>query len=339
MDLEHLDLIMGLLEIIHLLFRPSLSEVQLTVAERRIKTFTEMACRLHHGVIGIWNLHWLSHLPEDIRNFGPVYSFWCFASERFNKTLKNIKINGHVRQIPMTLMRVFQNFAHLREISTFGYDSAESSSDAINQVADCLRDIYARFSQEARGTSEQQRADFFDQDLNSSEENEPETLNIDLDTGRRTALDRLWTARLHNHLEVKYGSNTSSEKHHRFLRENDHTRGHDRTCTYVVTARVTTHRRISIGRKQFTAFHGSLSDDRLSETSLALCRDSFVEFRTQERTYGLLHGRAQVGLVVNIFSQDLLSLDKRSHLTGVYIVVRYLLPYSYSDHEPYHWRR
>ncbi len=41
------------------------------------------------------NMHLHGHLTECIRDFGPVYSFWCFAFERMNGILGNYHTNNH----------------------------------------------------------------------------------------------------------------------------------------------------------------------------------------------------------------------------------------------------
>lgn len=40
------------------------------------------------------NFHWAVHLEEQIRDFGPVYNFWTFLSERLNKLLKSSNSNN-----------------------------------------------------------------------------------------------------------------------------------------------------------------------------------------------------------------------------------------------------
>ena len=41
------------------------------------------------------NIHLHGHLTECIRNYGPVYSFWCFAYERMNGVLGAYHTNNH----------------------------------------------------------------------------------------------------------------------------------------------------------------------------------------------------------------------------------------------------
>ena len=51
------------------------------------------------------NMHLHCHLKECVEDYGPVYSFWCFAFERYNGVLGSIATNN--RSIEIQLMRKF----------------------------------------------------------------------------------------------------------------------------------------------------------------------------------------------------------------------------------------
>ncbi|KAF8134171.1 hypothetical protein K438DRAFT_1499247, partial [Mycena galopus ATCC 62051] len=40
------------------------------------------------------NHHWAVHIPDQILDFSPVYTFWAFLTERLNKILKNLNGNN-----------------------------------------------------------------------------------------------------------------------------------------------------------------------------------------------------------------------------------------------------
>ncbi|KAJ7782582.1 hypothetical protein DFH07DRAFT_864942 [Mycena maculata] len=40
------------------------------------------------------NHHWCVHIPDQVRDYGPLYSFWAFLMERLNKVLKNLNSNN-----------------------------------------------------------------------------------------------------------------------------------------------------------------------------------------------------------------------------------------------------
>ncbi|KAJ7576456.1 hypothetical protein C8J56DRAFT_1117364 [Mycena floridula] len=67
------------------------------------------------------NHHWVIHLPPQIRDYGPVYNFWAFLTERLNKILKNMNSNNHVHgQLEITMLREFNRSAsvesHMRQV-------------------------------------------------------------------------------------------------------------------------------------------------------------------------------------------------------------------------------
>ncbi|KAJ7910705.1 hypothetical protein B0H13DRAFT_2660867 [Mycena leptocephala] len=40
------------------------------------------------------NHHWAVHVPDQLPDYGPVYNFWAFLTERLNKLLKNLNSNN-----------------------------------------------------------------------------------------------------------------------------------------------------------------------------------------------------------------------------------------------------
>ncbi|KAJ7148860.1 hypothetical protein C8R46DRAFT_1167134 [Mycena filopes] len=40
------------------------------------------------------NHHWAVHIPAQVLDYGPVYGFWAFLTERLNKVLKNLNSNN-----------------------------------------------------------------------------------------------------------------------------------------------------------------------------------------------------------------------------------------------------
>ncbi|KAJ7673008.1 hypothetical protein DFH06DRAFT_1174028, partial [Mycena polygramma] len=60
------------------------------------------------------NHHWAVHIPDQILDYGPVYGFWAFLTERLNKVLKNLNSNnwsgGHLE---VSMVREFHRMAQL----------------------------------------------------------------------------------------------------------------------------------------------------------------------------------------------------------------------------------
>ena len=78
------------------------------------------------------NMHLHLHLKDSIKDYGPVYSFWCFAFERFNGVLGSHHTNN-VRIEPQIMRRFFnqqavQNlgipieFSNFKELLPLGND-------------------------------------------------------------------------------------------------------------------------------------------------------------------------------------------------------------------------
>ncbi|KAJ7744275.1 hypothetical protein DFH07DRAFT_925148 [Mycena maculata] len=60
------------------------------------------------------NHHWAVHIPDQVLDYGPLYSFWAFLTERLNKVLKNLNSNnwsGGLLEVSM--MREFHHMAQL----------------------------------------------------------------------------------------------------------------------------------------------------------------------------------------------------------------------------------
>jgi hypothetical protein len=41
------------------------------------------------------NHHFATHIPDQIRHFGPVYQFWTYTGERLNYSVKHTNNNRH----------------------------------------------------------------------------------------------------------------------------------------------------------------------------------------------------------------------------------------------------
>lgn len=73
--------------------------------------FLQQFCRKYQELCGSEectpNMHMHLHLKECILDYGPVYSFWCFAFERFNGVLGAYQTNN--KQIEPQIMKKFLN--------------------------------------------------------------------------------------------------------------------------------------------------------------------------------------------------------------------------------------
>lgn len=63
------------------------------------------------------NMHFCIHLRQQILDFGPVYGFWAFLTERLNFVLKQVNINNwDGGQLEVTMMRAFHQDSSLRSL-------------------------------------------------------------------------------------------------------------------------------------------------------------------------------------------------------------------------------
>jgi len=67
------------------------------------------------------NHHWSVHTPDQILDFGPVYDFWTFMTERLNKILKSIN-NNHWGggRLEVSMMRGFGRETQFETLVTPG---------------------------------------------------------------------------------------------------------------------------------------------------------------------------------------------------------------------------
>lgn len=58
----------------------------------------------------MYNHHWALHIRQQILDYGPVYGFWAFLTERLNFVLKQFKLNKWDRgRLEISMMRSFGN--------------------------------------------------------------------------------------------------------------------------------------------------------------------------------------------------------------------------------------
>ena len=98
-------------------------------AHEYFKQFIKMFKSLYGSESCTVNMHLHLHLKECITDYGPVYTFWCFAFERFNGILGDFHTNNNsieaqlmtkflqrqnplIEQVPETYHHLFANIAH-----------------------------------------------------------------------------------------------------------------------------------------------------------------------------------------------------------------------------------
>jgi hypothetical protein len=70
------------------------SEKHIQILEAHLTRYLETTVSLYSKSVICPNHHLSLHLPECIRNFGPVHGWWSFPFERYNGILQRINNNG-----------------------------------------------------------------------------------------------------------------------------------------------------------------------------------------------------------------------------------------------------
>ena len=92
---EHYDAWMCFVTACRLIGCQSLTMAQCSEAESKIIEFCKHFERLYGTETCTPNMHLSCHLVDCIRDYGPVYSFWCFSFERYNGILGSYHKNNH----------------------------------------------------------------------------------------------------------------------------------------------------------------------------------------------------------------------------------------------------
>ena len=80
----------------------SLSSSQLNEGDIFLLDFCRNFAQLYGSELCTMNMHLHGHLADCIRDYGPVYSFWCFAFECMNGVLGSYRVNNHHTSMQLT---------------------------------------------------------------------------------------------------------------------------------------------------------------------------------------------------------------------------------------------
>ncbi|KZT51759.1 hypothetical protein CALCODRAFT_442628, partial [Calocera cornea HHB12733] len=81
--------------VLKIYMRREISERDIERASRVYLDFFEEYVKIYGSSNVTPTFHWVTHMPAQIRRYGPVHSFWTFLFERLNKVLKAINTSGH----------------------------------------------------------------------------------------------------------------------------------------------------------------------------------------------------------------------------------------------------
>jgi hypothetical protein len=80
-----------------------------------------------------FNFHMLSHLSRSITAFGPIYSTWLFAFERFNGIMGSFPTTGRPGSLEIELMKRYQTF-HFTEPNSVVVDGEPVRLDGVMEL-------------------------------------------------------------------------------------------------------------------------------------------------------------------------------------------------------------
>ena len=97
---DHYEMWKHFVKAVSILSRPVLNEEDLKKAQCDLVEFTKCYDKLDIFGPLTWvpNMHFVFHIHEDIRNFGPTYAYHLFALERFNGILEGIATDQRTPQ-------------------------------------------------------------------------------------------------------------------------------------------------------------------------------------------------------------------------------------------------
>ena len=113
--------------------KPVLTEADIIKGDGLILKFCKEFEALYGGKAVTPNMHLHCHLRENILDYGPIHSFWCFSFERYNGILGNMATNN--RSVELQLMRKLKISQSLTSICMPG-DCGESFQRLIANMKD-----------------------------------------------------------------------------------------------------------------------------------------------------------------------------------------------------------
>lgn len=131
-----------LVEATFLLLQDSISPEELTKSERLFQHFCLMLGRLYHPRYELINVHSLLHLPELVRDLGPLYCYSLFGFEGLNGNLLKL-----VHGTQQAQMQIVNSVSVMQKLPEMAYSCLKEGTEA--------HDLYCSLSQ---NSSENERS-------------------------------------------------------------------------------------------------------------------------------------------------------------------------------------
>ncbi|KAI0790156.1 hypothetical protein BC629DRAFT_1593292 [Irpex lacteus] len=111
---EDSDSFLSLAASLKVILARSIDHIDLPSARENLQQFLDNFKRVHPDLIKP-NFHYVTHIFDQIEDFGPVYGFWTYLFERLNKMLKSYAVNNHGGgELEVTFMREYHRETRLR---------------------------------------------------------------------------------------------------------------------------------------------------------------------------------------------------------------------------------
>lgn len=312
MTREELCLVMLLAEWASLLMRPAISETMVSRAEVLIKDWQRLVFDVHPSMQGIPNLHFISHLVEDIRNFGPVYGYWNFALEQVNKLLKNINTNGHVG-MELSIYNSFLEFGVLEPLLHRLEAKAHGAlqTDAAREFVTLYRTI----------TADSPAANAFSE---SFWESQSRDLNkVRLKKGKVGYLDASELIRLKDALSTTHGFN--------YVRYNE-PGWEQRPDAFKLGLEMTSHVQVEYERRRFMPIDNRALREASVTKDVRVLKDCLFELRDDRSVFNCVNKREPVYLITKIFTHQHEAVNRQRMSSAECLMVKSLLPTEVVDH-------
>ncbi|KAJ2936177.1 hypothetical protein H1R20_g917, partial [Candolleomyces eurysporus] len=141
---RRLDNFMHLVSAVKLATMYTVSESRIEQYEVHIRRYIETLLELYPGTSLTPYQHLVLHFGRQLRMFGPVHAWRCFAFERFNYVLQNFPTNERFGDIEKTMFTKFCCTQNLKVLY-----NKEDLPEALHQLVDIYEDNYAS---DLRGT-------------------------------------------------------------------------------------------------------------------------------------------------------------------------------------------
>jgi hypothetical protein len=322
---EELALLLLLSEIIDITLRSVISETQVEVLSNRISRIQALGYRLHPGLSAVPNLHFLSHLPQDIRSHGPVYSWWLFPLERLNKLLKSTKRNGHAQDIALQAFRKFERFT---TVGSIGGKESQGAKTAGELFAQQLRQNFFHAGTQSNKTEVQEEAEIWERDLQERTDALTESGTGDLvflSPGLPTPIG----TQLLRDIQAAWNSTDGSK----VSLPDEVTLSHD-VDTIVLPNNCGTFSRVGFGRRHFrtTSSIAPITHRlNLDPVTLEFQIGAFIDYRADTAVLGCVYFRCPLGLIESVMRFTAISVDGKSEEERTFLKVRWFREFRGQD--------